>query len=139
MALLGQSMGGSAAICAGYEMSDLTALVVWAPDPNIESFSWPKSGYIEENGQRVHVTYWQEAYAAKVADKLRNVEAPAYIVQCTADEYVDEQNRNAILSNAQSHHQVVIFEGYTHSKWSFEQSEEIINKSVDFIAESFKR
>lgn len=136
VALFGQSMGGATAISVGSELSGLTAVVAWVPDPNVGDFKYPESGYIEEGGQRVQAAYWQQAHDAKVADKLSNLKAPAFIVQCTDDEYIDDVNRKAILDSAQSHHKVVNFENYKHSRWTYDQAEEIIIKSTDFIIES---
>jgi len=138
VALLGQSMGGAAVIVVGSELPNLSAIVAWSPDPNVEKFIAPENGIIEENGQIVQARFWQEAHDVKVADKLSLVKAPMYIVQCTADEYVDEENRNAITKNAQSNHKVENFEGYSHNKWTFEQGEGIIDKSVNFLVQQFK-
>ena len=135
VALFGQSMGGAAVIAVGSELPNLSAIVAWSSDPNIEDFVAPENGIIEESGQIVQARFWQESYDAKVADKLRLVKAPMYIVQCTADEYVDEQNRNAIAKNAQPNHKVENFEGYAHSKWTYEQAKGIIDKSVEFLVE----
>jgi len=137
VALFGQSMGGATVIAVGSELPGLASLVAWVPDPNVEPFERPKKGFIEEGGQRVQALYWQEAHDAKVADKLAKLKAPSFIIQCTADEYVDEANRKVISDNAQSNHKVVNYEGYSHSSWSYDQAEEIINKSVGFIVSSF--
>ncbi len=128
VALFGQSMGGAAVIATGSELPNLSAIVAWSPDPNVEKFIAPENGIIEEGGQIVQARFWQEAHGAKVADKLTVVKVPMYIVQCTADEYVDEQNRNAIAKNAQPNHKVENFDGYAHSKWTFEQAKEIIKE-----------
>lgn len=139
VALFGQSMGGAVVIDVGSSLSNLSAVVAWAPDPNVDDFAVPESGAVEEGGQVVQARFWQEAHGAKIADKLRLVKAPTYIIQCTADEYVDEKNRNAITKNAQPNHKVENFEGYLHSKWTYEQAKEIINRSVSFLVESFRR
>lgn len=138
VALFGQSMGGATVICVGADTPALAAMVAWVPDPNVDTFRDLKSEFIEEGGQRVKVAYWLEAHEARVADKLRSIKAPAYIVLCTADEYVDQQNRDAITNNAQSNHQVDIFDGYPHSSWNYDQADDIVNKSVDFLVRSFK-
>ena len=138
VALFGQSMGGATVLGVGSELPELTSIVAWVPDPNIEDFIQPDNGYIEEGGQRVQISYWQEAHEAKIASKLPELKAPTYIVQCTNDEYVDKQNRDAIAKNAQIHHKIENFEGYSHSSWNYDQAEEIINKSVEFIANSFR-
>ena len=135
VALFGQSMGGAAVIAIGSALPNLSAIVAWSPDPDVEDFIAPESGIIEESGQIVQARFWQEVHDAKVADKLQLVKTPMYIVQCTADEYVDEQNRNAIAKNAQANHEVENFEGYAHSKWTYEQAKGIIDKSVKFLVE----
>lgn len=138
VALFGQSMGGAAVIVVGSELPNLSAIVAWSPDPNVEKFVAPENGILEESGQIVQARFWQEAHDAIVADKFSSVKAPMYIVQCTADEYVDEQNRNAIAKNAQPNHKVENFEGYAHSKWTYEQAQGIISKSIEFLVEHFK-
>lgn len=138
VALFGQSMGGAAVIAAGSELQHVSAIVAWSPDPNVGDFVAPEHGVLEESGQIVQARFWQEAHDARIADKLSSVTAPMYIVQCTADEYVDEQNRNAITTHARANHRVEHFEGYPHSKWTFEQSNEIIHRSVDFLVQHLK-
>ena len=138
VALFGQSMGGATGMAVGTELPNLSAIVAWSPDPNVDKFVAPENGIIEESGQIVQARFWQEAHDAKVADKLSSIKIPMYIVQCTVDEYVDEQNRNAISKNAQQNHKVENFEGYSHSKWTYEQSKEIIDRSVNFLVQYFK-
>ncbi len=133
VSLFGQSMGGSTVLVAASELPDIKCVVAWVPDASVNVFNKPESGYMEESGQRVQSAYWQEAHEARIAEKIALVQAPAYIVQCTDDEYVDEKNRAAISNNAQSNHVVKIFDGYSHSRWSYDQAEEIIQESVNFI------
>jgi len=139
VALFGQSMGGSTVICVCSALSSITAAVAWVPDPNVEPFAPPENGIIEESGQQVHASYWQEVHDMKIADKLRDAEMPMYIVQCSDDEYVSAENHEYIASNSLSRHRVEMFEGYKHSSWTYEQAEDIINKSVDFLVKSFQR
>lgn len=139
VALFGQSMGGATVITVGSELPEITAVVAWVPDPNVEDFKYPESGYIEEGGERVQAKYWQEAHDSKIVDKLASLKAPTLIVQCTDDEYVDSVNRKAIMDNAQPHHKIVNFENYTHSSWTYEQAEDVIARSIDFIVKSFKK
>lgn len=137
VALLGQSMGGAMVLAVGSEIQDLSSIVAWVPDPNIELFEPPASGFLEEGGQRVGGIYWQEAYDARVAEKLPRVQAPTYIVQCSNDEYVSSGNHQAILENAQPHHKVEMLSGYTHSSWTYDQAQEVVEKSVNFITSNF--
>lgn len=137
VALFGQSMGGATAIYVGSELPNIVAVVAWVPDPNIEDFNPPKDGYMEEGGQRVQSAYWQEAHDAKVAERLSNLKAPALIIQCSDDEYVDDVNHAAIQANAQQNHTVLNYEGYKHSSWTYDQAETIIAQSVEFLVTSF--
>jgi len=137
VALFGQSMGGSTVLAVGSDIHDLTAIVSWVPEASADDFNAPESGVIEEGGQIVQSAFWQEAHDAEIGKRLLQVKAPTYIVQCTADEYVTEPNRNLIIRNAQKNHIIDTYEGYLHSTWTYEQSEKIINKSVDFIIQSF--
>jgi esterase/lipase len=138
VALFGQSMGGSAAIVAAAALPKLSALVAWAPDPNIDKFAGVEDEITEEGGQRVRTRFWQEAHDAHVAETFALLKAPAYIVQCTADAYVNKENRDALIKNAQPHHSVENLEGYAHAIWTYDQSEEIIEKSVRFLEEYLK-
>jgi esterase/lipase len=135
VALFGQSMGGAAVIATSAAIPELTATVAWVPDPNIDEFNPGADGFVEEGGQLVQNSFWQEAHDAKVSDKLAEINIPMYIVQCTADEFVDEANRNVIQENAQPNHQVDILDGFRHSQWTFEQSETVIARSVKYLTD----
>lgn len=101
VALFGQSMGGSTVICVAGTTPEIHAMVAWVPDAKVvNTVQDPEAEYIEEGGQRVRPRFWLEAFQAGVAQKLAQVKAPGYTVQCTADEYVDQQNRDAIKQNA---------------------------------------
>lgn len=138
VSLLGQSMGGATVIVVASETPEITSIVAWVPDPNVGDFIPPRNEVIEEGGQIIHARFWREVHEAMIADKLPRVKVRAFIVQCTADEYVDQQNRDAISENTQPHQRVENFEGYHHSAWTYQQSREIINKSVDFLVTCFR-
>ncbi len=139
VALFGQSMGGSTVIVAGSMIPEIKAVVAWVPDASIDEFSYPNADYVEESGQRVQARYWVEAHEANISQKITQLKSPAYIVQCTSDEYVDKKNRDALTANAQHNHIVELFDNYSHSSWSYDQAEEIINKSVRFIVNTFEQ
>jgi uncharacterized protein len=136
--LFGQSMGASAVIAVAADLAQVSAVVAWVPDANVEDFEPPASGFLEEGGERVGTRFWQEAYDAKIAKCLQNVSMPAYIVQCSSDEYVSDANHQAIVKNAQPYHIVEMREGYQHSAWTYSQATDVINKSVDFIVSALK-
>lgn len=136
VALFGQSMGGATVIGVGASLPKLSAIVSWVPDPNVEDFIPSESGIFEEGGQNVQCDFWQEAHDARIAEKLASVKAPTYIVQCSDDEFVSEENHKAIEDNARPHHTVEMFKGRKHSSWSYDDATDIIQKSVDFIVKA---
>lgn len=135
IALFGQSMGASAAICAAARFP-AKAVVAWVPDANVEEYTADPRGYMEEGGQRVGNSFWQEAYAADVRGQLPKVPAPCYLVFGTADEYVSAENREALVGAAKSADRVDVFEGYSHSGWTADQADDIIARSVNFLTET---
>jgi len=134
--LFGQSMGGSTVIAAGSALPELMGIVSWVPDASADDFEPFPGGFMEESGQRVQSRFWEEAHNADIADKLTKVKAPAYIVQCSEDEFVSKENHEAIKANAQPQHTVEMFEGRRHSSWSYDDATTIIGKSVDFIVKT---
>ncbi len=133
VALFGQSMGGSAVICAAAEV-DVQAVVAWVPDANTDAFVPGPDGFFEEGGQRVGNEFWVQAHSADVPGKLRAVAAPCYLVFGTDDEYVSTDNREALIAACKPDDLVDVFDGYPHSAWTFEQASDIIGRSTDFIA-----
>jgi alpha-beta hydrolase superfamily lysophospholipase len=139
VALFGQSMGASAVIVAGAQTPAISAVVAWVPDPSIDEFVPPANGIIEEGGQVVHADFWQQAHDADISAQLATLAAPAYIVQCTGDAFVDANNRDAIATHAQTHHTVATYEGMSHSAWTHAEFVEIVGNSVEFLARELHR
>lgn len=137
--LFGQSMGGSAVICAGAELNDIASIVSWVPDPSEDTFIEPTSGHVEESGQRVTSRFWREAHNAKIAEQLAKIEYPVYIIQCSKDDYVSPANQQVLQKHAKTQHVLELFEGLSHSSWTFDEATEIISKSVDFIITQFEK
>jgi alpha-beta hydrolase superfamily lysophospholipase len=129
-------MGAAVAIVVGSELPEVAAMVAWAPSLGIGDLTQTTNDYVEIAGQRVQAAYWQEARDAKVADKLSLLKAPALILHCAADEYVDEASRKIISDSAQPRHEVVNLEGFGHGNWTHDQAEEIVRRSVDFIKQA---
>ena len=131
-------MGGATVIDVASRVDGLIGVVAWVPDPNVEVFVWPESGVIEETGQIVKATYWQEAHDEKIADKLTKVQVPVYIVQCSEDEYVSEENRQAIIKNLKLNHKEITFNGYKYSDWTYAQADAVIRQTVEYLIARFQ-
>ncbi|MCC2322207.1 alpha/beta fold hydrolase [Cellulomonas xiejunii] len=134
VALFGQSMGGSAVLCAAAQVP-VDAVVAWVPDASVDEFSPGPQGFVEEGGQRVGNAFWQEAHDAGVPDRFRTVTAPCHLVFGTADAYVSTQNREALLAEVGPDDRVDVFDGYPHSAWTYDQAEDVIARSVAFLVE----
>jgi pimeloyl-ACP methyl ester carboxylesterase len=132
VALFGQSMGGSAVICAAAEV-DVQAVVAWVPDANTDAFVPGADGYFEEGGQRVGNEFWVQAHSADVPGRLGAVTAPCYLVFGTNDEYVSVDNREALIAACKPDDRVDVFDGYPHSAWTFDQAADIIERSTVFL------
>ena len=138
VALFGQSMGACTALCVAADLPDLTAVVAWVPGAGVEPIVPSPGGFSEEGGQIVPDRYWREAHEARIAERFGRVAAPAYLVFGTADHYVNETNRRALIDRAQPHHQIDVFEGYAHSAWSYEQATKILDRSCRFLVDAFE-
>jgi pimeloyl-ACP methyl ester carboxylesterase len=137
VALLGQSVGGTAALIAAAELGErLASAVAWVPDPSVDAPS-PEGAFMEEGGQRVRWRYWQEAYQANAASRFSEIVAPTLVFLATDDAYVSPENQQVLLASRQPHQQIVMLEGHTHSGWTYDQAENIIAQTVNFITAQF--
>ncbi len=137
IALFGQSMGGAAVICAASELPDLAAIVAWSPGAKNAPFVASPAGYAEEGGQRVSDAYWREAHEAGIAARFGRLTVPVYVAFGTADEMVEEDERNALIGQAQPNHLIDVFEGYVHSAWTYDQAADIVARSCHFLLDAF--
>ncbi len=136
VALMGQGVGAAAAIAAAAEKPFISSVFGCAPRLQLEDFPSPPESPVVEKGQQLQARFWQEAYTARVADKLAALKTPVYVMQCMADEYADERSRKTIAEKA-AQHTVESWEGYAQSGWTPEQAQQVIGKSAAFLAQHF--
>lgn len=132
VAMFGQSMGGSAVICAAAEVP-VSAVVSWVPDASIDAFVPGGEDFAEEDGQRVSNAFWTQAHRADIVGDMAHVSTPCYLVFGTADEYVSKENRQALINATSTADKIDVFDGYPHSAWTFDQTADIIARSVSFL------
>jgi len=139
VALLGQSMGGTAALVAAAELgSDLASVVAWMPDPSVDPPA-PEGEFMEEGGQRVRWDYWREAHAANAPTRFREILAPTLVFFATDDAYVSPDNREALIRGHRPHQRIELLEGHAHSAWTYDQAERIIRQTGAFLQSHFGR
>lgn len=137
VALLGQSMGGTAALLAAVELgAALSSVVAWMPDPSVDPPD-VQGPYDEEGGQRVRWHYWMEAHAANTPARFPEILAPTLVFFAGDDMYVSEENRVALTQVRQPHQHIEFLADYTHSSWNYDQAEYVIAQSADFLADHF--
>ena len=137
VALLGQSMGGAAVLVAGSNLQEIVSCIVaWVPDASIDA---PNiiGDYHEESGQRVEWKFWIEAHSANIVKHFKNTVIPEYVFFADNDQYVSQENQNALRAVVQSTQKIEVLKGYTHSGWSYDEASSVINKSVEFIMQNF--
>lgn len=134
VALFGQSMGASAALCAAADLP-LSAVVAWVPDASVDAFVPDPRGVVEEGGQLVGNAFWEEAHAADVPGRFAAVAAPCHLVFGTEDAYVSVQNREALTGLVKPVDVVDVLDGYPHSAWTVEQAERVIDRSIGFLSQ----
>lgn len=139
IALLGQSMGGAAALVVAAELGDrLSSVVAWVPDPSIDEA--PAVGeHDEEGGQRVGWRFWHEANRADVARRFREIQAPTLVFFATDDDYVSPANQQALIEARRPHQRIVILDKHTHSGWSYDQAEQVVDQSTEHLVAHFRR
>lgn len=91
-----------------------------------------------EKGQRVKWDYWTDAYKANIIKSFNKLTMNTYIFFATEDEYVTQEDQQVIIKSAKPHQKIEILKNQLHSKWSYEVSEKIIEKTASFLASSFK-
>jgi len=138
VSLFGQSMGGACVIVVGSKLgSELSSVAAWSPGiskdkPRI------KGKYMYEKGQKVKWDYWIEAYQANVVKSFNKLTVNTCLFFASKDEYVPTKDQQAIIKTAKPHQKIEILKNEVHSKWSYEVSEKVIEKTANFFASNFK-
>lgn len=137
VALLGQSMGGSTVLVVASELQDkLSSVVAWVPDASIDTLHI-EGNYMEEGGQRVGWKFWEEAHSAHIPECFTNTNIPEYVFLATNDQFVSEENRNALVKVAKPDQAIEILHNETHSSWSYDVATDVITKSIVFLKDHF--
>jgi pimeloyl-ACP methyl ester carboxylesterase len=136
VALLGHSMGGSAAIAAAAADDRLAGLAAWVPDPVTNAPTAEPDDVMEEGDKRVRCRYWHEAHAADVATALSRINVPTYIVLAAADAYVSPDDQRRILRTAAPHRRIEQLVGYAHSDWTREQAEPVVAATTAVLVQA---
>jgi alpha-beta hydrolase superfamily lysophospholipase len=137
LVLLGESMGGVAAMAAAARLAEqVRGLVLWNPDPMLDAADPPQSppdAWPEEGGQRVSSAYWREAAVFDFLDAYRNLDLPVYMVFGTADHFVPVASARLIESQCKPGDRVRVIDGLPHSAWPVARRDEIFRETREWI------
>ena len=135
VALLGQSMGGVAALAAAAWLGDaLAGVALWsaAPNPDADPIS-VEGEWMEEEGQRVRTGFWREAATIDFRAHYRDLSMPVYMVFGTADVFIPAADAREVESMCKPGDRVHVIEGLPHSAWPWPQRDEIIEETHEFL------
>ena len=119
IALLGESMGASAAIVAANQDSirgRVSALLLWSPDP-VTSFSGDPTAINEERGQKFRRRFWQEAKEANILASLGAFEGGIHLVHGGLDKVVSRDMSKLVEVVRGSGGTVLTLDNEGHSNW----------------------
>ncbi|MFL5759857.1 MAG: alpha/beta hydrolase [Thermomicrobiales bacterium] len=138
VALVGQSMGGSAVIAAASAFGGrISSVVAWVPDPSID-IAEENGPYHEEGGQRVGWQFWREAHNANIVRCFHEIVSPTLVFFAEEDEYVSAENQRALNEIQQPHQRIELLHHHSHSSWTCGQAEQVIQKSACFLLSHFQ-
>jgi alpha-beta hydrolase superfamily lysophospholipase len=135
VALLGQSMGGRAALAAAVRLGDtLRGLALWSPGPMLNvDFSSMTGQWMEEDGQRVSWDFWREAAQLDFLDLYRRLDVPADIVFGTADHLIPVDEMRTFAAECKPGDRIRLIEGLPHSAWPEPPRLEILSETADTL------
>ena len=134
VALLGQSMGGRAALAAAARAGEaLSALALWSPAPMLRAMAPADVEWIEEEGQRVRPDFWREAVSIDFLQLYRSLTPPVHMVFGTADAYIPTEEIRAVEAACKPGDRIRVIEGLPHSSWGDPMRTEIMQETLDFL------
>ena len=137
VALLGQSMGGAAVIAAAARLgARITSVVAWVPDPSIDE-PIETGDVMEEGGERVNWAFWREAHQANIPRCFGEILAPTLTFFATEDQFVSAANQRALVNAAQTHQEFVWLYAHSHSSWTYEQTDAVLDRTQRFLLGHF--
>lgn len=133
VSVLGNSMGGSAALAAASIEQTLFRCVAWVPGLGTAPQRKPGERHFVERGERMEWEFWRQYQSADVLGRLRRTEVPTLVLLATDDEYEDRQAR--VMAPAGHGTAVVeLLEGYAHMDWTEAQAAAVVERTAIFLA-----
>jgi pimeloyl-ACP methyl ester carboxylesterase len=134
VAILGQSMGGGAAVVAAAERDALSGLALWSAGLHGRRAFESKETWMEEEGQRVRAGFWHEVAAIDFLERYRRLGCPAYMIYGTADDLIPIEDIRAVEAALKPGDEIRIVEGLPHSAWPEPPRMSLLRETEDRLA-----
>ena len=133
VALLGQSMGGGAAMVAAARLGDsIRALALWSAGPEAPAGDGDDE-WVEEQGQRVRAEFWREASSIDSLGAYRGLAVPVHFVFGTDDHLIPLVAVRAVEAARKPGDVVRVVEGLAHSAWPEPHRAQILRETREFL------
>lgn len=133
VAVLGQSMGGAAAMMAAARLGDaICALALWSAGPEAQADAGDDE-WAEEQGQRVRAEFWREAASIDFLGAYRGLAVPVHFVFGTEDDFIPLAAVRAVEAARKPGDVVQVVEGLPHSAWPEPHRTQIMRETREFL------
>lgn len=137
VSLLGNSMGGTAAVVATSrtELKDkIPCILLWVPGVNEGDFNGDSEEVFEEAGQKYKGKFWLEARNANFFKCLNQYEGGIHLVYGERDKYMSQEIVNKVVDLVKSKNQsIMILKGQNHSSWDYDIAQKVYKKELIFL------
>lgn len=141
LALLGQSMGATAATIATthpYLKDRVECLLLWVPDPKAD-FSGDQEAVFEEGGQKYRGSFWKEARESDFFGCLERYTGGIHLVYGEHDRYVSAELREQVTSKVEQKGQgVTTLKGQDHSPWDYAIAQDVYRMQIAKLKQHFR-
>ena len=146
IAILGSSMGGTAALLFAAEEPRLASLVTIAPPIHPERIAdnlvtreearnWRQLGFTIYHGQRINVSLLNDVEKINVAEAAKKIFCPVLIIHGDADKTVPVQEAYELYGHLRGPKRIRIFKGADHRLSDPPVLEAALDESLDWLTQ----
>ena len=141
VALLGQSMGATAAMVAAArpELRDqVPCVLLWVPDPKTGFVASNSSEFQEEEGQLYPERFWAEARDAGFFTSVAQYPGGLHLVYGEHDRYVSPEDKRSVIDAVRATGgELLELPGEDHSPWAYASAQRVFDAQLSFLNRHF--
>ena len=134
VSVVGNSMGGSAALAAAAREPSLARCVAWVPGLDAPPPRASQEIDFVERGEAMSWAFWKQYERSDTLGVLGKIAIPTLVLLATRDDHSQVETRAAAQGVAAPCVRIELLEGYRHARWSDDQVASVIRRTVDFLA-----